>query len=388
MNQQLNTAPDCPKHLLSQFLGGTLALLALASPLKAIVKPFDDNSELFVTGTASAAANDNIFLSHTGQKSSVIFDLVPGVSFESGNDTSVTQTKIDLSEDFQEYTSGSLSNQLANASLTSRYDDDKAKLNFDANFHQYDQAQVGIQNVGFLVKRDESHVDGTGEVSFTEKTSGGIGAIFDDTVYKRSGFTNYQYFEVPVNYYYKFEPKLDGSAGFRYRDNTLGAGGINSHDYYYNVGARGEFTPSLTGEIDVGYQAHDLAHGGNQGGLGLDSRFTYAYSPKTSVIVSVNDDFGYSALGGGGYKQPNASLGVNTKLDEQWSANAQLSYAQYQYVTTPQRDDFYSAQVGVSYVYNTNISFRGAYNYAQDSSNITADSFKNNIFTVSAIFRY
>jgi len=384
------------KRILSLPLACAGILLIPSERASAIVKPFDDASEVFVTGTVSAAENDNIFLSNTNAKSALIFDFIPGLSYVDGKDTSLTQTKIDLSEDFQQYASGStLSKQLANAALSSRYDDEKTKLNFDANFHQYDQAVVGLTNTGGLVLRDETHVDGTGELAFTDKTSAGVGVIFDDLVYKKAGYTNWEYVEVPVNYYYKVEPKLDLSAGFRYRDNTLGTGGIDSQNYYYNVGARGEFTPNLTGNFDIGYNQVKLAHGGNQSGLGADSKFTYAYSPKTSVMVGLNEDYGYSATGGGGYRLPNAYIGATTALDEQWSVNGLISYGNYQYLTKPanstlplQRDDFYSAQVGATYVVNTNISVRGAYNYSEDSSNIPGDSFRDNLFTISASVRY
>jgi hypothetical protein len=375
-------------RVFTSLLVAACLLPALTERAYAIVT-LSDNSELFVTGTASVAANDNIFLSNNNEKSALIFDLIPGLSYQSGNDTSIEQTKVSVSEDFQEYADGvSLSKQLTNADLSSRYDDDKMKLNFIASFNQYDQPEVGLQNLDFLVERDVTNLEGTGEVQFSDKSSGGVGVNYNDTDYQKSGFTNWSYVEVPVDYYWKVEPKLDLSAGFRYRDNTVGTGGIDSQNYYYNVGARGEFTPDLTGEFDVGYNELSPSHGGTQSSLGADSKFIYAYSPKTSVTVSLNEDYGYSATGGEGYRQPNASIGVTSALTEQWSADAQVSYAEYEYISTPQRDDFYAAQVGLSYVFDKNISVHGTYSYGKDNSNIAADSFTSNIFTLSASFRY
>jgi uncharacterized protein (PEP-CTERM system associated) len=122
--------------------------------------------------------------------------------------------------------------------------------------------------------------------------------------------------------------------------------------------------------------------------MGADSKFVYTYSPKTTVTVSLNEDYGYSAIGGGGYRQPNAYVAVTTALTEQWLATGQVSYARYEYITTPQRDDFYAVQLGVAYIVNTNFSVKAAYNYAEDNSNIAVDSFKNNIFTLSASVRF
>jgi hypothetical protein len=383
------TARRKAARLLPASLIVAFALPVLTDRASAFYKPGDDNSELFFTGTVNIAYNDNIFLSHDNEQSALIFDFIPGLSYESGKDTSIEQTRISVSEDFQEYADGkSFSNQLANAELFSRYDDDKMKLSFDGSFLQADQPEVGLQNLGYLEERDITNLNGTGEVQLTDKSSVGGSVIYSDTDYANSGFTNWSYFEVPVDYYWKVEPKLDLSAGFRYRDNTVGTGGVDSQDYYYNVGARGEFAPDLTGEIDVGYNQANFDRGGTQNGLGADSKFIYAYSPKTSVTVSLNDDYGYGANGGSGYRQPSASVGVNTALTEQWSFNAQVEYAQYQYIASPQRDDFYTAGVGLAYTVNRNISFRAAYNFAEDSSNIAGDSFRNNIVTFSASIRY
>jgi hypothetical protein len=389
MNRLLSVEHRGVMRLIPALLVAACAFAVMQQPVYALYKPGDDNSELFVTGTASITENDNIFLSNNNKQSALIFDEVPGLSYVSGKDTSIEQTKISVSEDFQEYANGqSFTKQLTNAELFSRYDDDKMKLSFDGTFNQLDQPEVGLQNLGYLEERDVTNLVGTSEFQMTDKSSVGVGVTYFDTDYANSGFTNWSYIEVPVDYYWKVEPKLDLSAGFRYRDNTVGTGGIDSQNYYYNVGARGEFAPDLTGYFDIGYNQVSLKGQGTQNAMGADSKFVYTYSPKTTVTVSLNEDYGYSAIGGGGYRQPNAYVAVTTALTEQWLATGQVSYARYEYITTPQRDDFYAVQLGVAYIVNTNFSVKAAYNYAEDNSNIAVDSFKNNIFTLSASVRF
>ena len=364
--------------------------LGFARKSSAFYKPVDeDNTELFATFNASIADNSNIFLNHNNAKSALIMDAVPGLAFESGKDTSDTQTKATIAEDFQQYASGeSFSKALASGTIFSRYNDDKTKLSFDGEFYQLDQPEVGLQNLNFLAERNLTILDGSGEFSLTDKSSIGASIVYNDTSYKNGGFTDWSYWQVPINYYWKVEPKLDLSAGFRYRDNTLGNGGIDSKDYYYNIGARGEFSPDFTGEFDIGYNQLSLDGRGKQGALGLDSKFTYAYSPKTSFSLSLNDDYGYSALGGGGYREPNVNLSANSSLDSQWSVFGQVTYGQYNYITTSQRDDFVSLRVGVGYVVNENVTLKLSYDYANDSSSITSSSFTSNIATFSAAFRF
>ncbi|HEY1791846.1 MAG TPA: outer membrane beta-barrel protein [Opitutaceae bacterium] len=375
---------------LNALLIAAITFSALPTRSYAFYKPeVDGDSELFATFNASVADNDNIFLSHNGTQNALIFDFIPGLSFVSGKDTSVTQTNFSIGEDFQKYADGAtFSKALTDASLMTRYDDDKTKMSFNGTFNQLDQPEVGLQNLNYLEERNVTDLNASGEVALTDKSSVGGSLIYNDTSYRDNGFTDWSYFEVPVNYYWKVEPKLDLSAGFRYRDNTVGTGGIDSQNYYYNVGARGEFAPDFTGEFDIGYNQLSLDGHGNQSALGMDSKFTYAYSPKTTFTLSLNDDYGYSALGGGGYREPNAYIEANTALNEQWSVFGQVTYGQYQYITTTQRDDFTSFRIGVGYIVSTNVSLKLAYDYANDSSSVTVDSFASNIVTLSAAFRF
>ena len=364
-----------------------LALLGSAPHAQAFVS-VDGDDDLLATGTASAQANDNVFLSHTNTKSDEIFDLIPGLELDYGK-SSLLKGVISASEDFQLYGSESgLDTGLANLLATANYADDKTKLNFDGSFHQMDQATRDVHLVGVLVKRDLYHVDGLGEFSVGDKSSVGAGAIYDDTDYQRVGFTNWQWVKIPVKYYYTVEPKLDLSAGFSYQNNQLGTGGINSDEYFYNVGARGEFTPKLTGTLNVGYEEISFDKGGNRGGLGVDSAFTYAYSPKTSVTFGVNNDFGYSAAGGASYRIGGGNAGFSTLFSEQWKGTGQVSYSRYDYITTTQKDNFYNGQLGLSYILSVRANVTASYSYTEDSSNITPDSFTNNLFTLSLALRF
>jgi polysaccharide biosynthesis protein VpsM len=387
MPRQMITTIDHNKAL------RVLVIVAIAALLPTTrVTAFDavgDDAELFATGLASAAYNDNIFLSHTNAKSDDVFDLVPGLSYEFGKRAADWTGQLAFNEDFQIFSSdgGALNNEFANAVFWTKYDDSKTKLNFDASFHQADQAEVGIQNVPFLVNRDLYHADGTGEWQVTDKSSVGTGLIYDDTDYRHVGFDSWQWTEVPVNYYYKFEPKLDLSAGFRFRDNTLGSGGLDSDDYYYNIGARGEFTPLLTGQFDVGYDVQELQTKGTQGGLGADSSFTLAATEKTSVTFGVTRDYAY-APGGSVYLDSGGYAAFNSALDTQWSVNGRFGYDLNSYTLTTQRDNIYSGKMGISYAFSTCLTFAGSYTYSEDSSNVTADSFTNNIFSVSASLHY
>jgi len=386
MHQKLRKTRFAGSALTSILLG--IGFLALTLRVSAIA-PISDDSELFITGVATVSSNSNLFLSHTDVTSATIYDLVPGLSYEFGKTNSDTTGQLAYDEDFQmiRKTGANLNKQLANAVFWTKYDDTKNKLNLDASFHQADQPEVGIQNLPFLVDRDLYEADALGEVAVTEKTSFGAGAAYDDTEYHTPGYVNYSYFEVPVNYYFQVEPKLDLSAGFRYRDNTLGTGGIDSKDYFYNVGARGEFTPLLTGEFNIGYQEEKPVRGPTLDSLGLNSKFTLAVDPKTSLFLTGTEDYSYAPIGSP-IRATGGTGGLKSQLTDQWSINGQVGYTRNTYLTTTQRDDFYTAQLGISFQINVHMSVTAAYTYSEDQSNIALDSFNDNIFSVSGSLHF
>lgn len=367
-------------------------LAAAAFSAAAYSAPFlalGDGAELFVTGTTSVQSNDNIFLSGQNEKSDVIFDFVPGFLVQFGKN-SLTKGSFAFNEDFMLYGSQSkLNSNLSNVTFNTKYDDDKTKIGLDASYHQVDQASRDIHANGFLVRRDLTHIAGTGEVALTEKTSVGSGFTYDDTNYKQAGYVDWRWEEVPLNVYYTITPKVDLSAGIRYRDNQLGAGGINSTDYFYNVGARGEFTPKFSGQFSVGYNTQKLSGAGaTTGGLGLDSNFTYLATPKTSVVFGASNDYGYSGANGSSMRIFSVYGGVNAAVSEQWTFSGTISYGHYKYISTTQADDFYQAQIGATYVVNAYVNVTGSYAYRDDNSNLAGSSFKNNVFSLSASFKY
>ena len=137
----------------------------------------------------------------------------------------------------------------------------------------------------------------------------------------------------------------------------------------------------------MGYNKATFSNGTSEGGLGASSSFTYTYDPKTSIRFGFNDDYGYAATSFA-YRNYGPFVAVTNQLTNQWSVNAQLAYNVYTYLTNGQLDHFYSGQAGVSYTVNVHLTVNANYTLAKDDSNITGQSFNNNIFSVSALLRF
>jgi len=349
-----------------------------------------DGAELFVTGTVGVRADDNVFLStdagrRAGTASQVvsdtIFEITPGVDLTFGKNA---QLKGSLSSGvaFANYSdNGRLDTTLANLNFRSNYDDGKLKLITAAGYNELNQNSVDIRG---LTRRDQTFFNGGGEVSVSEKTAVAGKFSFDKLNYKRAAYSDTDTLEVPLDVFYKVSPKVDMSLGYRYRDTQVQIGS-DSQDNYFNIGARGEFSPKLTGSFNVGYNQRSLTRGKDQDQFGFNADLGYELTPKTSLNFSASNDFGTSAAGD---QQKNFSLNgrVSTKLSEVWSLGGGLSYRAIEYLT--RTDDYVEGQISATYVVNAYVGVSAGYTYRSNSSDLRGSEFTNNVFSLSANFRY
>jgi len=359
----------------------SISLLAVSSA--AYAAPFlaiGDGAELFATGAIGIRADDNIFLSNNAT-SDTIFDITPGAEITFGKDGQL-KGALTLVDAFSSYAShSSLNTNLFSGDIRTSYDDGKLKLGFNTGYHELNQNTV--DNRG-LTRRDQSVIAGNGETEISEITSVGGGVTFTHTRYKRAGYGNSDDTTVPLNFYYKMTPKLDLSGGYQYRSYTTTVG-KDSTDNYLNLGARGEFSPLLTGEFRIGYLNRKISQGSNFSMLGLDGSLSYAMTPKSTLQLTASNGPDTSPQGA---QQKNFALGgsVNFAIDDQWSANAGLNYRAIDYGT--RTDDYLEGTLGGAYIVNAYVKIVGAYVYRHNSSVLTGAEFKNNVFSLAANLRY
>ncbi|MBI5381981.1 MAG: outer membrane beta-barrel protein [Opitutae bacterium] len=360
-----------------------LGTAAYAAPFLAM----GDSAELFLTGTLGLRADDNVTLS-ADKNNDMVFEFVPGFEVVYGQN-SLTKGRAFYKETITRYTDqDKLNTTLSSVGFDGKYDDQKLKVNFAASFAQLAQNSVDVRPTdGTLTRRDVTNLSGVSEVSVTDKSSVAAGVTYDKVDYKRKAFTSTETFTVPVNYYFEVSPKLDMSVGIQYRDNSL-KNAVDSKDYFYSVGARGEFTPKLTGKLAVGVTQRKYDGSGNESSVGIDSSFAYAASEKTSVQFGVTNDFGYS---GQGQSQRNLTFsgGVQSRMAEDWTVGGNLAYRVMNYLGKNSRtDDYVDGTLSATYVFNSFVNFTGSYTYRENSSDLKFASFDNNVFAIAANVRY
>jgi len=357
-------------------ISASFATGSQAAPFVAI----GDGAELFLTGSLGLRADDNIFLSDNSE-SDLIFDIAPGVDLTFGKDAQV-KGALTLVHTFSNYSDNSnLNTNLFSGNFFSRYDDGKLKLGFNLGYSELNQNSVDIRG---LTRRDVFSAGGNAEVEISAITSVAAGLQFNHENYKRASYTDSDSLTIPLDFYYKWTPKVDLSVGYRYRDYRVDLGS-DSSDHFFNVGARGEFTPKLTGKFAVGLNTRDLDRGGDETQLGLDASLAYEISPKTSLQIGATNDFGTSPQGD---QQKNFSLNsmIITKLSEEWSINGGLTFRAIDYGS--RTDDYFEGTLGGSYTVNANIRINGGYTYRNYASDLAGSDFTNNVFSVAANFRY
>lgn len=376
-----------------------LALLSSLAAMPAFAAPFlaiGDNAELFVTARTEARYEDNLTFASKNLIDDFIFEFAPGVELTFGK-SSLTKGSVVLYERFLSYLENTENNtELANVIATTTYEGSKLTVRVNGSFRELAQNSRDLAGLA-IVRTDVSTLGATAEVSITEKSKVGVGGSYSDAQYVKDnpayGLKDSSSITVPVNYYFAVRPKLDLSAGVQLRSTTVDGPSNDSDDIFYNVGARGEFTPKLLGSFAVGFNVRDgETNAADDESVGVKAGLTYLYSVKTQFTVDLSNDFDTAATGAAQEKS-SVSVGVRSSIAADLSAFASLGYENVDYSTVNREDDFYTGRVGLTYTLNQYISLDAGYNFYINRSSTpnnaaTGPSFIANVFSISATARY
>lgn len=365
------------------FAGVLCAATSHAMPFLAV----GENAELFVTGTAGVKKDNNIFMTPSEQ-SDTIFELTPGLQLVFGN-ASVLKGSLSVNQNFTVYTDhDDLNDELSSASFNANYDDGKSTVSVNASFAELNQNTVDtLPIVGTrdaLIRRDVLQLGSVAEVSMTEKSSVSAGVQYNRADFKRGGFSDSQTVSLPFNYYYEMTPKVDMSLGYRYRQKWEGIG-LDTKDHFFNVGARGEFTPKLSGNLAVGLTQRKFEGRSDESLFGIDSSLSYAASPKTTLQFGVTNDFDTNSQG---QQQKNLSvrLSASSRISEAWTVTAGVSYREIDYYTRV--DDYYEGQIGVTYTASQNVNITAGVALRSNESDLPSSDFDARVVSLAANFRF
>ncbi len=360
-----------------------LPMAARADPLLS----FGPDVPLFLTATVSVRHDDNVLLSSTNKVGDTIYLFAPGVDLHySGSQASAGIT---FSEQFSRYAKDrNLDDQLANLATYIGYQGSESSFGANASYQQTDQTTTSATSLDQTVKQTMIAVGARAEVAITAKTRLGVTPSYNRVEFAQVGFTDSNIFTVPVDLYYGITPKTDLSVGYAYTHTTTADGSGDSKGNFVNVGARGQFTEKLSGQVRVGVTENKPKTGQSVSQLGVESTLSYAFSPKTTFSLYANNGFAPSASGNQ-TEVFSTGLSGNFQFSQSWSASISGGTSATKYLIVPSRTDhFYDASLSLSYIVTSYLNLSASYLYRKNVSTIDSVTFDDNLATLTAACRF
>ena len=371
----------------------------------------DRNSNFVVTAAVSARHDDNLFLSNPNvpvgptnppKVGDTIYALSPGVEFQYGQN-SLSHGTVKLSEAFTRYADKTAPNaNLFSGAGDIGYNNGDLSWSSDAKFNQLyqntrDTAAASGQSV---IRQDVLGFSTNIEAHFTPKTSLGSGVIFNKTSYKSTGLADNQDVNVPLKVYYAITPKVSLSSGVEYRRSKTSVANSDGKELYYNLGARGEFTPKLSGEFSVGYRSRSVDNVvGRENILSFNGNFAYEVTAKTNASLNFSRGFSTDALGKS-LKNSSYGLRLSTTPSPQWQFSSGLNYQALDYglitLTPPtpatnRNDGYWVVDFQATYLFTNSLSAAFDYSFRKNHSTIPTlpgATFTDNLFSLMFNWKY
>ena len=408
-----------------------LSVPAQAAPLVSI----GDSVDVFFNGSSSLKWQSNVFYNEKGEEEDFLLTVSPGFEVNVGRGASNLDFSIITRYDILRYDDLShLDEEYFHIKAIGSYKSSRWDMNGLVSFDE-EQSTSGQEGSlfdgpkGEIIESDNTRANLEGEYRFSPKFSVGSGVRYFDKEYtSHDSLADRESFRIPVDIFYELTPKVDLSIGYQYTtmdvgevkigDTFLGGDGRSTGSYdkeghFFNVGARGQLLPKLSGFFKVGYRMTDsddsdvvnytaeilgppleeasvtpsTTNRDSQGTLGLDADFTYLATPKVTARLKLKRDFG---VGGEGQstETTSADLSASYSINTNYSASVFLGYTLREYDATDREDNLFHTGASLSYVPNQYWRFSTGYTYVENDSNLEGQSYENHILSLSASLRY
>lgn len=370
--------------LLSAFSIFTFGAVTTASPLLSI----GDHADLFFELSGSVAYTDNLTLDENDTIDDVRFVVDPGLALEFGRGLTNVNAMLNVRNNITRYVDNTeFDADLWNITASGNYRSPRVSIGGSAGYVEKQQNQSDVNAQRTLITQERLFGEGDLRYTLSQKTKLGVGGAVSDTSYDGGNNLERTTYTVPVNFFYELTPKLDATAGFRYRLTDVD-GGVNTDDYFYNLGLVGDLTQKFSTTFRVGYQDRKFdSDRKSDGTLSLISTSDYDFSPKSTFRLLLDRDF---ATGGSGstIERTSARLTWFYLFTPRLNGNLTGSYTLSDYVGSFREDDTYMARVGGQYMLNEYWNLDAFYIFRDNDSNAALQSFTENFFQVGASLRY
>jgi len=418
---------------------GSVLLCSSALPLNSNAGPLvsvGDQVDVFFNGSSSLRWTSNVFSDPSDESEDIVKSFTPGFDINVGRGLSDASLGITTRYEILRYDDlKGLDTELFRARANGVYQSTRLDLNGHIAFSENqsateNQAAVGDENqLNGLIENETVSGKLAGEYRTSPKFSFGAAVNYTDKVYTNEGkyyennLADIETVSIPVDVFYELTPKADLSAGYKYETREVGgiavraegddlvlreSTGYETESHFFNIGARGQLMPKLTGFFKVGYSIRESGDSSvvarrrgennvsietrsetnrkDRGLLALDADFSWTVSPKLNVRTKMSRRFGVGSEGDA-TEISRIRTDVSYSINTDWSASANAGYTNRDY-ENDRVDDQYSLGASLSFRPNQYWFLSSGYNYIENDSNQDGRGFKNHIFTLSASLRY
>jgi hypothetical protein len=370
------------------------AALCFSSANAEPILSFSEDAHLHFIADAEVVYQSNLFLQSTGRVSDTYFAFSPGLELRLAQEGAASAT-LRYQHRFTAFMDrDELDGDFADFGMQARYNSGLVLASAYANYKELASNTFDANQDGVLIERTQSDVGGNVRYEISELTAVKVGADYAKMDYDDAFYTDYESLSLPVTFFYKVRPKIDLTAGLRYRETDTSSRFFQTFDYtdmYYFVGAVGElFSPVIYADISIGLQQRDYDNSSLDLSSGsYDITFIYTGDVKTTVYAGLSRDYRTSAIGGTAYAFTSVNLGARYALSRFIGLNAGITYGESEYEQSPRAEDITMFNLGASYQPNDYLSFRASYEFTDvEGANIFSSDYQNNRFRVTASLRY
>lgn len=371
-----------------------------AAPLVSI----GDSTDIHFVGSTGLQWSSNVFRTDNNEQDDLMWTLTPGFEVNFGRGASNADFSILTEYEIRRYADlNDLDTELFRIQANGAYRTSRLDLSGSVYFREQKTSTGDISFPTDLVESDNTGGQVNGEYRFSPKFSFGAGFKYSKTEYKApfdAFLSDRERFDVPFDLFYELTPKVDLSVGYSYSESDVDsrtsppAPGYTTEDHFFNVGARGNLLPKLTGFFKVGYRTRDSdrANSSTDSTLGLDADLTWATTPKLTNTLGLSRDFGVS---GEGFSSENTSISISSiySINSYLAATAFADYTLRDYLQNNREDNQYRLGARLTYTLNQYWRFGAGYTYSENDSSAPSianrsRSYQDHTIDFTASLRY
>lgn len=353
-----------------------------------------EDAQLHLLGDVEFVYESNLFLRSTNEVADRYLVFSPGVELRLAQEGAASAT-LRYQHRFTFYRDrNELDGDFADLSLNAKYNTGVLMTSAYGNYREVASNTIDANRDGFLVERDITGIGGKLKYELSELTAMQVGVDYSETDYEDFFWTDHESVSLPVTFFYRVRPKVDLTAGIRYRTTDTSGGIFRTSDYedmYYFVGAVGElFSPVIFADVSVGYQKRDFEDlRTDASSASYDITFIYTGDVKTTVFAGLSRDYRTSAANGNTYAFTSANLGARYHVSQNFGVNAGLAIGETEYEESPRAEDMSIINFGASYHPNDYLTLSANYKYTDvEGQSIGSSDYINSEIHVTASLRY